>query len=150
LRKCFTPQTAVTASGTVKTLFAIRARVGALFGWDDARERWDQESYRHRLTDEDRARSLVAPGSDDGLFKVVYVFANESVSEIRNATVHAFSCMSLRETMQGYRLYWGIYVKPISPWTGTYMRIIDPFRRAIVYPAVLNRISVEWGIRFCD
>jgi hypothetical protein len=149
-RLCFTPQTATTANAAVKTLFAIRAWVGRVCGWDTGAERWAEESYRHRLTEDDRARSLVAPGTEDAIFKVVYVFPYESLSEVRNATVHAFSCMALRRTMDGYRLYWAIYVKPISRWTALYMRTIDPFRRRIVYPAVIHRIESEWATRFGD
>ena len=84
------------------------------------------------------------------MFSVIYVYPNESLSEIRNATVHAFSCFALRRTLANYRLYWAIYVKPITPWTETYMRVIDPFRRKIVYPTVIHRVELEWRLRFGD
>ena len=148
--RCFTPQTVTTANAAVKRLFAIRQLVGQIFSWDDHSERWSDELYSNRLTDEDRRRSTVEPGTPDAIFKTVYVFETESLSEVRNATVHAFSSLALRETMRGYRLYWAIYVKPISPWTETYMRVIDPFRRAIIYPAVIKRIQGEWATRFAD
>jgi hypothetical protein len=147
-RLCFTPQTATTANAAVKALFALRSSIGRLFGWDRDAERWAGEYYRHRLSEEDRTRSLVTPGADDTIFKIVYVFPFESLAEVRNATVHAFSCLALRRTLTGYRLYWAIYVKPISRWTPLYMRTIDPFRRAIVYPAVIKRIESEWDVRF--
>lgn len=148
--RCFTPQTVTTASAAVSALFALRRGLGRVFGWDTqaAGQRWDDELYKNRLTDADRARSRVAPGTDDGILQFVYVFENEALSEVRNATVHAFSCLALRETMRGYRLYWAIYVKPIGPWTATYMRVIDPFRRALVYPAVINRVQLTWKIQF--
>jgi hypothetical protein len=38
----------------------------------------------------------------------------EAVSEVLNATVHAFLCQALRKTESGYRLYWGVYVKPVT------------------------------------
>lgn len=147
-RACFTPQIATTANAAVRTLFRIRTTVGAWFGWDQDESRWDDELYSRRLTPEERARSSIPPGSTDGLFRIVYVFPNEALSEIRNATVHAFSCLALRRIMKGYRLYWAIYVKPISPWTQTYMRVIDPFRRTVVYPAIIRRIQTEWSNRF--
>jgi hypothetical protein len=149
-RLCFTPQTATTANAAVKALFAFRSALGRVFGWDRDRDVWDREYYRHRLSDADRSRSLVPPGTDDGIFKVVYVFAYESLAEVRNATVHAFSCLAMRRTMTGYRLYWAIYVKPIGRWTALYMRTIDPFRRNVVYPAVIKRIEAEWATRFGD
>jgi hypothetical protein len=147
---CFTPQIATSANAAVKRLFAIRRVVGRISGWDRNVSRWDDELYSHRLTDEDRERSRIKPGTPDQIFRTVYVFENEALSEVRNATVHAFSSLALRETLHGYRLYWAMYVKPIGPWTSTYMRVIDPFRRAIIYPAVINRITNEWRTRYGD
>jgi hypothetical protein len=82
--------------------------------------------------------------------RIVYVFPFECLSEVRNATVHAFSCFALRQTMTGYRMYWAIYVKPIGPWTSKNMRVIDPFRRAVVYPAVLHRVQRTWSVNYCE
>lgn len=146
LRRCFTPQTAATANAAVARLFAIRRRLGDLFGWDVEQSSWKTESYFHRLSDADREQSLLPPGTEDGFMRTLYVFPYESLSEVRNTTVHAFSCFALRPTMHGYRFYWAIYVKPVSRWTGVYMRVIDPFRRAVVYPAVLNRVKRTWSI----
>ncbi len=149
-RACFTPQIATAANAAVRALFRIRGSIGRLFGWDRDAGLWADEYYSLRLSQEDRTRSRIPPGTEDGIFRIVYVFPHESLSEIRNATVHAFSCLALRRTMTGYRLYWAIYVKPISPWTHTYMRVIDPFRRTVVYPAIVSRIEVEWRTRFGD
>jgi len=149
-RTCFTAQTATTANFAVRLLFFIRRSIGWMLWWDRENETWAGEYYSHRLSDEERAASLIPPGTDDSIFKIVYVLPYEALSEIRNATVHAFSCLALRPTMSGYRLYWAIYVKPISPWTSVYMRTIDPFRRAVVYPAVIDRIQLEWQTRFGD
>jgi hypothetical protein len=149
-RRCFRPQTATTANAAVRLLFAIRAGLGRVFGWDRARDAWADEMYAKRLTDDERAASLVAPGADEGPFSVVYVLPYEALSEIRNATVHAFSCFALRPTSTGYRLYWAIYVKPIGRWTALYMRLIDPFRRIVVYPAVIGGIESTWRTTCCD
>ncbi|XYH98378.1 DUF2867 domain-containing protein [Sorangium sp. So ce1128] len=70
--------------------------------------------------------------------------AGEAVSEIRNATVHAFSCMAIRPTAEGQRLYWAVYVKPVSRWTSAYMALIEPFRRFIVYPSMLRQLRDAW------
>lgn len=150
VRRCFTPQTVTTANAAVRTLFALRRWLGRIYGWDRGPQHWEEELYVNRLTAEDRARSLVTPGTDDGLLKIVYVFPYESLSEVRNATVHAFSCFALRHTMNAYRLYWAIYVKPVGRWTSTYMRVIDPFRRAVVYPAVLHRVQRTWSVNYCE
>jgi len=150
VRRVFTAQTATTANAAVRALFALRTALGRIFGWDPSPARWAGEYYADKLSDEDREQSLVEPGTDDGLFRVVYVFEREALSEVRNATVHAFSCLALRPTMDGYHLYWAIYVTPISKYTSLYMRLIDPFRRTIVYPAVISRLELSWRTMFGD
>src|SRR6266508_6490251 len=47
----------------VKGLFRLRDRIGALLGWDQQRPAWTTESYVHRLSAADRARSTAAPGT---------------------------------------------------------------------------------------
>jgi hypothetical protein len=73
------------------------------------------------------------------------VSPREAISEIENATVHAFSVFALLERSHGYRLYWGIYVRPVGRITAWYMRLIDPFRRVIIYPALLRYIRAAWS-----
>ena len=125
----------------VRFLFGLRGFLGRIFAWDREPPRASQESFVHRLSEADRARSLVVPGTPEGPFRVLYVSPHEAISEIQNATVHAFSVFALRETASGQRFYWCIYVRPVGRFTGAYMRLIDPFRRAIIYPAVLRRIQ---------
>ena len=62
--------------------------------------------------------------------------------------MHALFAVALTETRVGYRLYWGVYVQPVSRLTPLYMALIDPFRRFIVYPAVLRRIRRAWEERY--
>ena len=64
-----------------------------------------------------RHESLIAPGTSEGAFRVVYARTDEVLTEIRNATVHAFLCTALVRAGAGYRLYWAVYVKPVSRWT---------------------------------
>jgi hypothetical protein len=129
-----------------RLLFGLRFFLGRVFRWDtpDRGARAPSTSYVHRLSDEARARSLVQPGTPDGQFRFVYVFANEALSEIINATVHAFLCSALVPMQGGYRLYWAIYVKAVTRWTGLYMAIIEPFRRYIVYPSLLGHLRRAW------
>jgi hypothetical protein len=129
----------------VRALFALRFAVGRALGWDGPRRESVAESYLHRLTDDDRARSLVTPGTRRGPFRTLYVFADEAVAEARNATVHAFLVMALRARAGGYRLYWAVYVKPVGRMTAIYMAVIDPFRRLIVYPALIRRTQAGWA-----
>jgi hypothetical protein len=132
------------ANPIVGALFQFRFFLGRLFGWDGERAEFTAASYIHHLAAADRARSLQEPGSFRGGFRVVYQFENESLGEIINGTVHAFSHMSLEVNGDDYILYWAIYVKKVSRLTPLYMGLIDPFRRFIVYPSVIKQIKRVW------
>lgn len=129
----------------IRALFALRFALGRLFRWDTPRRGAGADSYLHRLTDDDRARSLLPSGTARGIFRLLYLFADETVAETRNATVHAFLVMALRPRADGYRLYWAIYVKPVGRLTAVYMAVIDPFRRFIVYPALIRQAKAAWA-----
>jgi hypothetical protein len=144
LRALFSVGDASAANPAVRFLFWLRSQLGRVFGWDRELPRTFEASFVHRLTAADRAASLVAPGTREGPFRVLFVSPREAVSEIQNATVHAFSVFALLERPSDYRLYWAIYVKPVGRITGWYMRLIDPFRRALIYPAVLRRLRAAW------
>ena len=75
---------------------------------------------------------------------MLYVSQREAISEVQNPTVHAFSVFALFEQPGGYRFYWGIHVLPVGRITSWYMRLIDPFRRFLIYPAVLRHIRTAW------
>src|SRR5215510_14975560 len=137
-----------TSPMLVQGLFWLRARIGALFGWDQTRPAWNAESYAGRLSPADRARSLVAPGTPDGSFRLLYRFEDEQLSELRNATVHAFVSLSLRPTPGGYLAFAGVFVKPVHRFTRLYMGAIAPFRRLVVYPAVIRKVQSVWVQRY--
>lgn len=122
----------------VSCLFGLRAFLGRVFGWDRDPPGASPESFVHRLSSEERASSLLAPGTPQGPFHVLHVSAREAILEIQNATVHAFSVFALLPRPEGQRLVWGIHVLPVGRITSWYMRVIDPFRRWIIYPAVLR------------
>jgi Protein of unknown function (DUF2867) len=138
------------APGVAKWLFWLRGRIGALFGWDNHRPNWDAESYLHRLTPADRARSLAAPGTRDGNFIILYRFEDEQLAELRNGTVHALSSFSIRLAPSGYLAYLGVFVKPVHGFTRLYMWAIKPFRHLIVYPAIIRIIQSAWAARFSE
>jgi hypothetical protein len=132
------------ANAVVSALFRLRRIVGATLGWDAETAAARPELYTHRLPEGLRARSKVAPGTPEGMFITVYQLDREALAEIRNATAHAFLCSVLQPRGDGYRLYWAVYVKPVSWFTPIYMAAIEPFRRFIVYPAILGRIRRAW------
>jgi hypothetical protein len=147
LRALVSVEELTAASGAVRFLFQLRAGLGRVFGWDHEPPHASRESFLGRLSAADRECSLVAPGSPAGPFRVLFVSPREAISEIQNPTVHAFSVFALLERSSGYRLYWAIYVRPAGRLSSWYMRLIDPFRRFIIYPAVLRHIRAAWSRR---
>jgi len=137
-----------TASLLAQALFGLRRLIGAVLGWDRQRPAWKAESYVDRLSQADRARSLVAPGTPDGSFRLLYRFEDEQLSELRNATVHAFLSLSIRPTPGGYLVYAGVFVKAVHRFTRLYMSAIAPFRRLVVYPAVIRTVQSTWAQRY--
>ncbi len=129
----------------VRGLFALRWGLGRAFGWDDERHDPPRMSYVHRLAEADRLESQVLPGTREGPFRVLYVLREEALSEIRNATVHAFLALALTPSPGGYTLYMAIYVKPVSRFSALYMTLIDPFRRFVVYPALGRHAQQRWS-----
>ena len=129
----------------VRGLFTLRWALGRAFGWDDERHDPPSGSYVNRLAEADRSQSQVAPGTREGPFRVLYVLGEEALSELRNATVHAFLALALTPSPGGYTLYLAIYVKPVSRLTTLYMALIDPFRRLVVYPALGMHAQQRWS-----
>jgi hypothetical protein len=132
----------------VRALFGLRWSIGRLFRWDRPQGKPEGWSFRSRLSDTDRLQSIVEPGTLDGPFTVLYVHTMEAVSEIQNATVHGFLVWALEPTPDGYQLFWAIHVLPVSAWTKPYLALIDPFRRWLVYPALLRRMHESWTREF--
>jgi hypothetical protein len=133
------------ANPLVRALFAIRFAVGRWLGWDAPARAHPEESYVARVDDELKRQSSVTPGAPRGLFRALYELPRESLQEIRNATVHAFLAQALVENGDGYRLYWAVYVKPVSGFTALYMAAIEPFRRLVIYPSIMRRIGRQWA-----
>jgi hypothetical protein len=132
----------------VRALLSVRFFVGGLFGWDRFTPGSVAESFAQRLSDQDRARSLAPAGTVDGLFRIVYRFENEQLDEVINRTAHAGAISALIENATGYRFYFAVYVREASPFTSLYMAAIDPFRKAIVYPALLRSVAAQWNATF--
>ena len=126
-----------------RALYGVRHALGRAFGWDKVRLS-PEDSLVSRLSEEDRRESEIAPGTADGAFQVVYRFRNEQVSEVRNATVQGYVCIAISPRSSGYRFYFAVYVIPVSWLTRPYLALIEPFRRFLLYPAMLRRIRNAW------
>lgn len=135
-------------SPVARALLNIRFFIGRLLGWDREPPATAWESFATRLTVADRSKSLVAAGTREGHFRVVYRFENEQLLEIVNRTVHAAALSALVETDNAYRFYFGVYVRSGSRFTELYMALIDPFRKLLVYPSLLRSVRAGWDQAF--
>jgi hypothetical protein len=135
------------SSPIFRALFAIRWSVGKLFGWDkpDTGLGSRVTTLRDRLPDDLRD----APsGPDFGHFTALYLLDNEFAAEIANKTVHGVMHLSwVADETGGYRGQMAVYAKPNGLLGSTYMAAITPFRRLLVYPAMLQGIGRIWRAR---
>jgi hypothetical protein len=145
---CSKSSSLFTLSLLVRILLEIRFFVGRLFGLDREPAATAWKTFATRLTDTDHSRSLVAAGTRDGFFRVVYRFENEQLVELINRTAHAAALSALVETATAYRFYLGVYVRSVSRFTPFYMALIDPFRKLIVYPSLLRSVRARWNQAF--
>ncbi len=144
--RCDTADTEINRLPPVaRALFRLRFFLGRIFQLEAEPKDALAASFGSRLTPEDRARSLVVSGKPEGLFRVVYRFENEQLLEIHNRTVHGAALSALAERADGYRFYFAVYVRQTTWITPLYMGLIDPFRKWIIYPALLKNIRTTWN-----
>jgi len=139
-------ESATAPSHIASFLYGLRRFLGWVFGWDQEPMR-PEDSFLERVSERDRRDSEIAPGTLDGHFWVLYQFPGEALRETRNRTVHGFICTALVSCPNGYRLYWGVYVRRVSWLTRPYLVAIEPFRR-VLYPAMLRRIRRAWLVAY--
>jgi Protein of unknown function (DUF2867) len=135
-----------SSSRAVRTLFAIRWKVGELLGWDgpDAGLGSRVPTLRDRLPADLRD---APPGPDfDALpFTSLYLLDDEFAAEIANRTMHGVMHLGwVPDGTGGYRGRMAVLVKPNGLLGTAYMAAIRPFRHLIVYPAIMRQGEREW------
>jgi hypothetical protein len=128
-------------------LWALRWKLGEIFGWDDAEASIGDRvpSLKDRLPD-DLREGPAAPGTEHLPFSALYVTDNEYAAEIANKTVHGVMHLSwVPDKRGGYRGQMAVLVKPNGRFGELYMAAIKPFRYLVVYPAMLKRIERDWS-----
>jgi hypothetical protein len=141
----------------VRALFALRWKLGALFGWDKPGSGVGERvpSLRERLPadllDAPRGPDLRAvPGREaaDGppIFSSVYQTHDEWLSEFANKTVHSLMHIGWvpDDAGSGYHAQMAVLVKPNGRLGKMYMAAIRPFRHVLVYPLLLRSIGRAW------
>ncbi|MDE3725034.1 DUF2867 domain-containing protein [Nocardiopsis sp. N85] len=136
-------------SPPTRFLFAVRWRLGALFGWDDPESGVDarKASIRHRLPDDLRT----APRGPDHAsmpLKAVYETDTEALRELVNRTAHALMHLGwVPRDDGGHELRMAVLVKTDGRLGRLYMAAIAPFRHLIVYPALGRQWERAWAER---
>jgi hypothetical protein len=133
----------------VRTLFAIRVRIGQLLGWDspDAGVGPRVPTLRDRLP-ADLRNAPTGPDFTALPAAPLYLLDDEWAAEAANQTVHGILHLAwVREETGGYRGQLAIYVKPNGLLGAAYMAAIRPFRYLIVYPAIMRQLERQWRAR---
>jgi hypothetical protein len=133
-------------SGVVRSLFAIRWKVGELLGWDHPDDGHGARSptLRDRLPAD--LRDVPSGPAFDALpFISLYQLDDEFAAEIINRTVHGVLHLGwVSDGTGGYRGQMAVLVKPNGLFGTAYMAAIKPLRHLIVYPALMREIGREW------
>jgi hypothetical protein len=137
---------ATGSSRAVKTLFAIRWKLGELLGWDRPETGVGSRvpTLRDRLPAD--LRDLPS-GPDFGAvpFTSLYLLDDEWAAEIANKTVHGVMHIgAIPDESGGIRARMAVYVKPNGLLGAAYMTAIRPFRYLIVYPPMLREMARKW------
>ena len=144
----------------LRALFAVRWKLGKLFGWDKPGAGVGERvrSLRERLPADLRAaprgpdlRSV--PGREDAdgppIFSSVYQTHDEWVAELSNKTVHTLMHIGWvpGDSGSGFHAQMAVLVKPNGRLGRAYMAAIKPFRYAFVYPLLLRSIGRQWQMQ---
>jgi len=138
-----------SSSRGVRTLFAIRWKLGDLLGWDgpDAGLGSRVPTLCDRLP-ADLRDAPSGPGFDALPFTSLYLLDDEFAAEIVNRTMHGVMHIGrVPDGIGGYRAQMAVLVKPNGLLGTAYMAAIRPFRHLIVYPAILREGEREWRAR---
>lgn len=130
----------------VRLLFALRWRLGRLFGWEDPAQGIGHrvESLQGRLP-EDLRQQVTGSRVDHTPFFTLYELSDESAYELGNRTVHDILHLGWVQGADGdYELRMAALVKPNGVFGRVYMAAIAPFRYVIVYPALTRQWERAW------
>ncbi len=134
-----------------RALWAIRWKLGELFGWDDPDSGVGGRvpTLRDRLPDD--LRDAPRPEFDALPFSSLYLTDDEFAAEIANRTMHGVMHIgAVEDGAGGFRAQMAVLVKP-NGWLGSaYMAAIRPFRHLIVYPAMMRESERAWRARMGD
>ena len=135
------------SSRAARTLWAIRWKLGELFGWDDpdAGLGGRVATLRERLP-ADLRDGPSGPEFDALPFSSLYLIEDEFAAEIANRTVHGVMHLGrVADETGGFRARIAVLVKPNGLFGTAYMAAIRPFRHLIVYPPMMRDGARAWA-----
>ena len=139
-----------SSSHAARALWAIRWKAGELLGLDEPKTGLGARvpTLRDRLPD-DLRDATAGPRFDRLPFSTVYRIDDEWAAEIANRTVHGVMHLGwVHDDEAGvHRGQMAVLVKPNGLLGRAYMAAIAPFRRLIVYPAMMRELGRRWQAR---
>ena len=139
-------------SRLARALWAIRWKLGELFGWDgpDAGVGSRVATLRDRLP-ADLRDGPAGPDFDKLPFTPLYLLHDEFAAEVANKTVHGVMHLGwVQDGTGGYRGQMAVLVKPNGRFGNVYMAAIRPLRHRIVYPPMMREVERAWRARAAE
>jgi uncharacterized protein DUF2867 len=139
--------TGESPSRASRGLWAIRWKLGEVFGWDEVEEDElpDWQMIRDRLP-ADLRDGPSGPEFETLPFRPVYLLDDEWAAELANKTVHGVLHLSWVPGGAGrYRGQMAVYVKPNGLFGRAYLAAIQPFRHLVVYPPMMRELERRWS-----
>jgi hypothetical protein len=135
-----------SSSFGVRNLFALRWKIGSLFGWDDpdGGVGGRVETLRDRVPADLRG---APPGPNFAAlpFTSLYLLDDEWAAEIANRTMHGVMHIGwVPDPTGAFHAEMAVYVKPNGVLGKGYMAAIRPFRHRLVYPPLLAEFDGRW------
>ena len=133
-----------------RALWALRWKLGEIFGWDDP----DQGAGSRVPTLRDRLPADLRDGPRGPEFPIapftpLYLLHDEFAAEVANQTVHGIMHLGwVPDGSGGYHAQMAVLVKPNGLFGELYMAAIKPFRHLIVYPPAIREIGRIWRARY--
>jgi hypothetical protein len=138
-----------SSSRAAGALWAIRWKLGELFGWDnpDTGLGTRVPTLRDRLP-ADLRDAPSGPELAALPFTPLYLLDDEWAAEIANRTMHGVVHLGwVPDGAGGYRGQMAVLVKPNGLLGNAYMAAIAPARHLMVYPAMLREVGKAWKRR---
>jgi hypothetical protein len=135
-----------SGSAVGRALFAIRWKLGELFGWDAPAAGIGSRvpTLRDRMP-EDLRGVAAGPAFTSLPFTSLYLLEDEWAAELANETMHGVMHIGwVPDERGGYRGQMAVLVKPNGILGAAYMVAIRPFRHIIIYPQLMRQIERQW------